>query len=228
MKNSKAKIIVGIILAREKGITVLIIQINYTISHTMIVIMVHLVVTKEMDFITMANIDLHHGEVEDDITSQDLMVEKASLRNEGMGETFGNEGNKTDHQTDQKFNCKVPSGYDTKIGPHTGSDVAQVTEDYQPPDPEYWEEIMPQFDLDGATSEADLIVEEVGCNMIEPESENDESQSDEESCSVKFNCQSCTTTQSDTPLHAEQLKINEFSSRAEDLSVKACVQMERQ
>ena len=79
MKNSKAKTIVGIILAKEKGITVLIIQINYTISHTMIVTMVHLVVTNEMDFTTMANIDLHHGEVEDDIMSQNLMVEKASL-----------------------------------------------------------------------------------------------------------------------------------------------------
>ena len=150
MKNSKAKTIVGIILAREKGIMVLIIQINYTINHTMIVIVVHPVVTKEMDFTTMANINLHHGEVEDDITSQDPMVEKVFSRNEGMGETSGNEGNKTDHQPNQKFNHKVPSGYDTKIGPHTGSDVVQVTEDYQPPDPEYWEEMMPQFDLDGA------------------------------------------------------------------------------
>ena len=33
-----------------------------------------------------------------------------------MGETSANEGNKSDHQSDQKFNCKVPSGYDTKIG----------------------------------------------------------------------------------------------------------------
>ena len=52
-------------------------------------------------------------------------------------------GGKTDHQSDQKFNCKVPSGYDTKIGPHTGSDVVQVAEDYHPPDPDYWEEILP-------------------------------------------------------------------------------------
>ena len=78
MMNSKAKRIVGIILAREKGIMVLIIRINYTINHTMIVFMVHPVVIKEMDFTTMANIDLHHGEV-DDIMSQDLMVEKAFL-----------------------------------------------------------------------------------------------------------------------------------------------------
>ena len=46
-----------------------------------------------------------------------------------MGETSANEGHKSDHQNDQKFNHKVPSGYDTKIGPHTGSDVAQVAED---------------------------------------------------------------------------------------------------
>ena len=178
MKNSKAKTIVGIILAREKGIMVLIIRMKCTINHTM----VHPVVTKEMVFTTMANIDLHHGEVEDDI-----MILKGFSRNEGMGESSANEGNKTDHQSNQKFNHKVPSGYDTKIGPHTGSDVMQVTEDYQPPDPEYWEEIMPQFDLDGAAAKADLIVEEVSCNMIEPESENDESQSGEESCSEKFN-----------------------------------------
>ena len=76
MKNSKAKTIVSIILAMEKGIMVLIIQINYTINHTMIVIVVHPVVTKEMDSTTMANIDLHHGEVEDDIMSQDPMMEK--------------------------------------------------------------------------------------------------------------------------------------------------------
>ena len=100
--------------------------------------------------------------------------------------------------------------------------MVQVTEDCQPPDPEYWEEIMPQFDLDGATPEANLIVEEVSCNMIEPESENDESQSDQESCSEKFNCQLCTPTQCDTPLHTEQLMTNEISSRSEDLTVKAC------
>ena len=47
-----------------------------------------------------------------------------------------------------------------------------MTEDYHPPDPDYWEEIMPQFDLDDTAVEADLIVEEVSCNMIELESEN--------------------------------------------------------
>ena len=74
-----------------------------------------------------------------------------------------------DHPGDQKFNRKVPSGYDTKIGPHTGSDVVKVTEEYHPPDADYWEEIMPQFDLDDAVVEADLMVEEVMCNMVEPE-----------------------------------------------------------
>ena len=127
-----------------------------------------------------------------------------------MGETSCSEGNKTDCQPNQKFNCKVPSGYDTKIGPHTGSDVVQVTEDYQPPDLEYWEEIMPKFDLDSATAEADLIVEEVSCNMIEPESENDESQSDEESHSEKFDGQLCTFTQSNTPLHAVSGRLMKF------------------
>ena len=85
---------------------------------------------------------------------------------------------------------------------------------------------MPQFDLDGAAAEADLIVEEVSCNMIELESENDESQSDEESCSEKFNGQLCTFTQSNTPLHAVQWKTNEISSRAENLTAKACVNRE--
>ena len=92
--------------------------------------------------------------------------------NEGMGETSANEGHKPDHQNDQKFNHKVPSGYDTKIGPHTGSDVAQVAEDYHPPDADYWEEILPQFDLDDAVADADLIVEEVSCNMVQLESED--------------------------------------------------------
>ena len=85
-----------------------------------------------------------------------------------MGETPNNEGNKKDHPGDQKFNHKVPSGYDTKIGPHTGSDAVQVTEEYHPPDADYWEEIMPQFDLDDAIAEGDLLIEEVMCNMIEP------------------------------------------------------------
>ena len=102
-------------------------------------------------------------------------------RNEGMEETSTNEGNKKDCQGDQKCNHKVPSGYDTKIGPHTGSDVVQVTEDDHPPDADYWEEIMPQFDLDDATVEADLIVEEVSCNMVKLGSENGKSQSGDES-----------------------------------------------
>ena len=58
----------------------------------------------------------------------------------------------------------------------------QVAEDYHPPDPDYWEEIMPQFDLDDAAVEADLIVGEVSCNMIELEPENDVSQWDDKSC----------------------------------------------
>ena len=71
MKILKAKTTVGIILTREKGTMVLIIQINYTINHTMIVIMVHPVVTNKMDFTIMANINigLHHGEVKGDIMS---------------------------------------------------------------------------------------------------------------------------------------------------------------
>ena len=142
---------------------------------------------------------------------------KGFARNEGMGEFSANEGNKTDHQTDQKFNHKVPSGY-TKIGPHTGSDVVQVTEDYHPPDPDYWEEIMPQFDLDDAAVKADLIVEEVSCNMIELESENDESQCDDEFCVEDSLGQLCTSTPFNTPLHTVQLKPDEISSKAEDLT----------
>ena len=83
-----------------------------------------------------------------------------------MGENPNNDGNKKDQPGDQKFNRKVPLGYDTKIGPHTGSDVAQVAKEFQPPDADYWEEIMPQFDLDGAIAEGDILVEEITCNMI--------------------------------------------------------------
>ena len=46
--------------------------------------------------------------------------------------------------------------------------VVKVTEEYHPPDTDYWEEIMPQFDLDDAVAEADIMVEEVTCNMVEP------------------------------------------------------------
>ena len=141
-------------------------------------------VTNEMGFTTMANINivLHHGEVGGDITSQNLTGEKDLLEMKVWGNLLLMKGGKTDCQSDQKFNCKVPSGYDTKIGQHTGSDVVQVAEDYHLPDPDYWEEIMPQFDLDDATVEADLIVEEVSCNMIESEPENDVSQWDDKSC----------------------------------------------
>ena len=93
-----------------------------------------------------------------------------------LGETPNNEGNKKDCPGDQKSNHKVPSGYDTKIGPHTGSDVVQVTNEYHPPDADYWEEIMPQFDLDDAVAEVDLMVEEVTCNMVEPELVDDRDQ----------------------------------------------------
>ena len=86
-----------------------------------------------------------------------------------------------DHPGDQKFNCKVPSGYDTKIGPHMGSDVVQVTDEYHPPDADYWEEIMPQFDLDDAITEVDLMVEEFTCNMVEPELVNERDQDCEKS-----------------------------------------------
>ena len=139
---------------------------------------------------------------------------KGFARNKGMGESSANEGNKTDHQTDQKCNHKVPSGYDTKIGPHTGSDSVQVTEDYHPPDPDYWEEIIPQFDLDDATVEADLIVEEVSCNMIEPESGNDESLCDDKSCVEDFVGQLCTSTPFGTALHTVQLRPDEISSKS--------------
>ena len=75
-------------------------------------------------------------------------------------------------------------GYDTKIGPHTGSDVVQVTDEYHPPDADYWEEIMPQFDLDDAIAEADLMVEEVTCNMVQPELVNDRDQDCKKFCQI--------------------------------------------
>ena len=37
------------------------------------------------------------------------------------------------------------AGYDTKIGPHTGSDVAQVAEDYHPLDADYWKKYCPNL-----------------------------------------------------------------------------------
>ena len=44
-------------------------KISKAIKHTMIVIMVHPVVTNKMDFTLMANIGLHHGEAEGNIMS---------------------------------------------------------------------------------------------------------------------------------------------------------------
>ena len=128
-----------------------------------------------------------------------------------MGESSANEGGKTDCQSDQKFNRKVPLGYDTKIGPHTGSDAVQVAEDYHPPDPDYWEEIMPQFDLDDATVEADLIVEEVSCNMIELVPENDVSQWDDKSCVEDCFGQLCASTFCGASPHAVQLRPDGIS-----------------
>ena len=51
-----------------------------------------------------------------------------------------------------------------------------MAEDFQPPDADYWEEIMPQFDLDGAIAEGDILVEEIACNMIEPDLIDDRDQ----------------------------------------------------
>ena len=97
-------------------------------------------------------------------------------RPDSSGKNIHNDGNKKDQPGDWKFNRKVPLGYDTKIGPHTGSDAAQVAEDFQPPDADYWEEIIPQFDLDGAIAEGDILVEEIVCNMIEPDLIDDRDQ----------------------------------------------------
>ena len=107
-------------------------------------------------------------------------------RHDNLGETPNSEGNKKDHPGDQKFNRKVPLGYDTKIGPHTGSDAVQVTDEYHPPDADYWEEIMPQFDLGDAIAEAGLLVEEVMCNMIEPDLIDDRGQDHEKFHPVAF------------------------------------------
>ena len=54
--------------------------------------------------------------------------------------------------------------------------------------------------------------------MIEPESENDESQCEDESCVEDFVGQLCTSTLFGTPLHTAQLKPDEISSKAEDLT----------
>ena len=61
-----------------------------------------------------------------------------------------------------------------------------MTEEYHPPDADYWEEIMPQFDLDDAIAEGDLLVEEVTCNMIEPGLIDDRDQGREKFHPVAF------------------------------------------
>ena len=75
-------------------------------------------------------------------------------------------------------NLTVRSTWDMtqRLVPIQETDVVQVTDEYHPPDPDYWEEIMPQFDLDDAIAEADLMVEEVTCNMVEPELVDDRDQ----------------------------------------------------
>ena len=92
----------------------------------------------------------------------------------------------------------------------------QVTEDYHPPNPDYWEEIMPQFDLD-------LIVEEVSCNMIESEPENDVSQCDDKSCVEDYVGQLCASTLCSTSLHTVQLRPDEIS----DTSMITLLSMEQ-
>ena len=62
--------------------------------------------------------------------------------------------------------------------------MVKVTDEYHPPDADYWEEIMPQFDLDDAIAEADLMVEEVTCNMIEPELIHGRGQDHEKFCQI--------------------------------------------
>ena len=62
--------------------------------------------------------------------------------------------------------------------------MVKVTDEYHPPDADYWEEIMPQFDLDDAVAEADLMVEEVTCNMIELELVGDGGQDLEGFCGI--------------------------------------------
>ena len=62
--------------------------------------------------------------------------------------------------------------------------MVQVTDEYHPPDADYWEEVMPQFDLDDAVTEADLMVEEVRCNMVGPELVDDRDQDREKFCQI--------------------------------------------
>ena len=131
------------------------------------------------------NLGLSHGEAKG-IFYVARPNGRGFTRHDSSGENPNNDGNKKDHPGDQKFNRKVPSGYDTKIGPHTGSDAAQVTEEYQPPDTDYWEEIMPQFDLDDAVAEGDILVEEIMCNMIEPDLIDDRDQGFEKFHPVAF------------------------------------------
>ena len=45
---------------------------------------------------------------------------------------------------------------------------------------------MPQFNLDDAIAEGDLLVEEVMCNMIEPDLIDDRDQDHEKFCPVAF------------------------------------------
>ena len=52
------------------------------------------------------------------------------LKMKVQGELLVMMGIELTNESDQKFNCKVPSGYDTKIGPHMGSDVVKISEDF--------------------------------------------------------------------------------------------------
>ena len=48
---------------------------------------------------------------------------------------------------------------------------------------------MPQFDLDGTIAEGDILVEEIACNMIEPDLTDDRNQDSNGTSTLKGNAQ---------------------------------------
>ena len=89
---------------------------------------------------------------------------------------------------------RSPQDMTQRLVPIQGYDVAQVAEEFQPPDADYWEEIMPQFDLDGTIAEGDILVEEIACNMIEPDLIDDKDQGFEFCIPVEFQDSNGATT----------------------------------
>ena len=121
------------------------------------------------------NLGLSHGKAEDVSTWPDQMV-KGLLNMTAQGKTPTMKGIRRTTQVTRNSVVRSPRDMIQRLVPIQDLMLAQVTEEYHPPDADYWEEIMPQFDLDDAVAEGDLLVEEVMCNIIEPDLIDDRDQ----------------------------------------------------